>query len=436
MKVPNWLRVTKVGMREYIAAFSITVFLAVMLLAMSAFLPQTVIGNHVIDSIWVLERDIENNYIFDNSEGSRLDITTDFTILRTTLGTHDRYLGSILTNPVYGYDDLDSWEGAVERLERLACDIPADNVWYYARYWMGFRVVMRLALTFFNYAQIKRYLSFLFLGLFAAAICSVSKHANSRIAFLFALSIILIRPHVMATSMQLSCCFLIAFAAILLIPWLNHHRKWEALFFMELGMITMYFDFYTVPLVTMGFPLMYLCILKQEEENTFSFSNLLRDMAAWFMGYGFMWIAKLTLTTLLTPVNAFSQGFDSFFTRVGIQKDPEKLETYSVQMAFARVREVVFSDEVGAMVYLLCAGVILAVVLYKVLRGHTSTVLLRQAAPYLAFAAIPLIWFVITKQPVAIHAYFQYRTIALTHWAAGVFLYYLLGTKSRTLTKT
>lgn len=435
MKVPSWAKVSKIGLREYIAFFCITVVLAVMLLAAAAFLPQTVIANHVVDSLWVLEHDIHNIYLFDGSEASRLDVNTDFMILRTTLGTSDRYLGSILTNPIYRYEELDGWEGIVETITRLSYDIPPNDVWYYARYWMGFRVIMRLALTFFNYAQIKRYMAFLFLGLFTAAICSVAKHANSKVAFLFALSIILIRPHVMATSMQLTNCFFIAFAAMLLIPWLHRHGKWEGIFFMELGMLTMYFDFYTVPLVTMGLPLIYLCVLKQEEA-AFSWKNLFRNMAVWFLGYGFMWIAKLTLTTMLTSVNALSQGFESFFSRVGIQKDPELTRYYSVETAFEGVKETIFSDETGMVVYLLCVGVILAVVLYNVMRGKSSLKSLRNAAPYLLFAVIPLIWFVITKQPVAIHAYFQYRTIVLTHWAAGLFLYYLLPAKTRELTNT
>jgi len=436
MRLPNWANFSKIGMKEYIAAFCITVFFAVMLLAAAAFLPQTVIQNHVAESIPIISRDVENHYIFDNSIASKIDVGTDLMMLCTSLTTNDRYLGSILTNPVYSYDDVMGWENDDEWVAKVAYDIPADDVWFYARYWMGFRVVLRLALTVFTYAQIKRYMSFLFLCLFAAVICSVSKHANSRIAFFFALSIILVRPHVMATSMQLTCCFFIAFAGMLLIPWLHHHEKWEALFFMEVGMITMYFDFYTVPLVTMGFPLLYLCILKQEKTTSVSFGNLFRNLFAWFMGYGFMWIAKLSLTSLLTSVDALSQGFQSFFSRVGIEKDAELTEFYSVKAAFEGVREAVFSDETGAVIYLLCIGIILAIVLYKVLKRHTSFENFRNAVPYLLFATIPMIWFVITKQPIAIHYYFQYRTIALTHWAAGVFLYYLLPARSRELIKT
>ena len=149
-----------------------------------------------------------------------------------------------------------------------------------------------------------------------------------------------------------------------------------------------------------------------------------------------MWIAKLTLTTLLTSVNAFSQGFESFFSRVGIQMDPNLTQYYSVKTAFEGVQKSIFSDETGFAVYMLCTGVILAIVLYKLLRGRSSVQSLRNAAPYLLFAVLPLVWFMIPKQPVAIHFYFQYRTIALTHWAAGVFLYYLLPAKNREFTPT
>ena len=435
MRIPNWAKFSKVGIKEYIAVFCITVALALILLVMSAFLPQYIIQQHIVDSIDIVYHDLENDYVFDRSIASRMDVFTDIMILRTSLSTNDRYLGSVLTNPVYTYEDLAEWEGSAETLARLAYDIPADGSWMYVRYWMGFRVAVRLALTFFTYAQVKRYLAALFLGLFAAAICSVSKHANSRIAFFFALSIILIRPHVMATSMQFTCCFLIAFTAMLLIPWLHRHPKWEGLFFMELGMVTMYFDFYTVPLVTLGFPLLYLCILKQEETASVSFWDLLRDMAFWFMGYGFMWIAKLTLTSLLTEENALLDGLQSLFSRIGLEKNVDQMQYYSLKAAFDGIRETVFSDETGVIVYLLCAGVILGIVLFRMWKGHGSLENLRTALPYLFFAAMPMVWFVITKQPIALHYFFQYRSIALTHWAAGVFLYYLVGAKTKALTE-
>ena len=147
-----------------------------------------------------------------------------------------------------------------------------------------------------------------------------------------------------------------------------------------------------------------------------------------------MWIAKLTLTTLLTSENALEFGLSSLFSRVGIAKDTELSQYYALKPAFEGIRKTVFSDELGTVVYLLCAGVILALVLWRILRGHASLKSLQKALPYLFFAAIPIVWFVITRQPVAIHYFFQYRTIALTHWGTGVFLYSLLFAKKPELT--
>lgn len=436
MKKPNWMNFSRIGAKEYIAAFCITVLLGLLLLVISAFLPQSLIQRHTVESVDLVMQDLQNNYLFDHSKGSEMDVFTDIMILRTSLTTNDRYLGSVLTNPVYTYEGLPVWEGSGKTLAKLAYDQPADGVWFYTRYWMGFRVAVRLALTFLNYAQIKRYLAFLFFSLFAATICSVAKHASSKIAFFFALSIILVRPHIIATSMQFTCCFFIAFAAMLMIPWLYRHGKWEGLFFMEVGMITMYFDFYTVPLLTLGFPLMYLCIVKRENAMKVSYRELLRNGTAWFLGYGLMWVAKLILTSLLTSENALADGFRSFFSRVGIEKDPNLEQYYSLKEAFEGIRETVFSDEAGALIYLTCAAVILMIVLWKLFRKEVSVKSFRNASLYLFFAAMPIVWFVITKQPVAIHYFFQYRNIALTHWAAGVFLYYLLPAKNRELTKS
>ena len=89
----------------------------------------------------------------------------------------------------------------------------------------------------------------------------------------------------------------------------------------------------------------------------------------------------------------------------------------------------------GTAIYLLCVGAIFSIVLMKLIRGHGSARTFRNAAVYLLFVAIPFIWFVITKQPIALHYFFQYRTIALSYWATGVFLHYLLSAKRTEMKK-
>lgn len=433
MKAQNLLAFPKNSIVRYITAFSITVILAVVLLAAAAVLPQHIIQGHVADSVHFIRVDYDNSCLFDRSPASQMDALTDTMMLRTALSTNDHYLGSILTNPVYTYDGLVEWDDVVDMLVNQSYDMPHDDVWFYSRYWMGFRVWLRMALLLFNVAQIKRYLAFVFFSLLMAVTCSMAKNANSKIAFVFAMSIALVRPHVIAGSMQYTCCFLIMFLAMLLVPKIYGRPEYEGLFFMEIGMITMYFDFYTVPIITFGFPLVYLCVLKRNAGRRNSVRELTRDIAAWSVGYGGMWIAKMVLTTVLTSENALKQGFASLSTRMGITKDPELEQYYSLKFAFERLNETIFSDETGKVVYLVAAGILLTVVLWKALRGHISGASLRDGVPFLIVAVIPLVWFVATKQPIAIHAFFQYRNIALTHWASGMFLYFLLSEKQKNL---
>ena len=412
----------------HVIFFCITVVLALALLIGGALLPQQPIADHILESIGDMEKDLADNRILDRSTGSALDVGTDLMILSFSLSTNDRYLGSVLTNPYYWYNGLRSWDEKAEAIARLAYDFPADEFDnYYAKYWLGFRFLVRLALTFFNYSQMKRYMAFMFFGLFTMVLCSVAKHSNTKIAMLFSLSVILVRPHIIATSMQFSCCFIIMFIAMLLIPWLYRNPKWETLFFMEVGMLTMYFDFYTVPLITLGFPLVYLYVLRMERDMPIEGKTIFKDCLAWFLGYGFMWIARMVLTTVLTSVNSLEAGFLSFFQRTGIVVVEDLQEYYSASKAFAGIREAVFSDATGKTVYTVGAVLIVAWIIIRIARGKLHLDKYRYSLFFVLMAVAPLVWFYITKQPIAIHYYFQYRSIALTHWSAGVFFYSLVG---------
>lgn len=397
-----------------------TVILALALLVVSAFFPQTLITRHVLDSWEAVSLDNRHPTVADYSPASRLDTGTDAMMLRASMSTRDDYLGSVLTNPIYTYgENGNDWDSIPDTVAQQAMGMPHSGVFYYSRYWMGFRVLLRFALTFLTYGQIKRYLAFAFLTLFVYTMIQIGKHGGSRLGFLFALSVILVRPHVMATSMQYTCCFFIAFFAMLMIPWLRRNAQFETIFFMEVGMITMYLDFYTVPLITFGFPMVYLCVLQGKNGEKLSVLRVLKSLFAWVAGYALMWIAKLTLTTVLTSVNSLYEGFSSFTARVGLEKRADLEEYYSLQKLWDALKDAIFADDIGRLVYVMGFMAILVFVLIRVRKNRVPGKCLRNGLPALFVAVMPVIWFLLTVQPTAIHAYFQYRTIALTYWAVG-----------------
>lgn len=411
--------------------FVTSVIVAVLLLLAGACLPQQQIDIHVQESAEVMKREGLYPRIVDKTVAGQMDNYTDALILAHSKATVISSPETILTNPSYA---LSGGEGPVMDLYYYAyADNPVPTGGY-TRYWMGFRSLIRLALCFLNYYQIKRYLAVLFFALFTAAICSIAKNVNSKTAFLFALSIILVRPHVVAQSLQFSCCFLIAFLAILLIPWLFRHPKLQGIFFLEVGMITMYFDFYTTPIITLGMPLTYLYLLHHKNDSDLSKKSIGLDALNWLFGYVGMWIAKLTLTTVFTDADGFGSAWASFVSRVGIHKDPDFEAYYSPSYAFSKVRAALYSDETGRQIFLIGLVVVLiALIAISIWRRAQISDYLKHIA-LLAVAALPILWFAVAAQPTSIHAWFQYRSVALCAWAGSA--YFLLVFSDACSTKT
>lgn len=417
------------GPGKYVLTFGISVILALALLILAAFAPQGRILDNLWESMDYLHLEGTYPHMADYKDASRLDNFTDILMLLESAGTNRQYLGSVLTNPVYVYDAAGADLPAL--LENYLNGMPHDSVGFYVRYWMGFRVLLRFALTFLSYFQIRRYLAVLFFALFAAVMCDIAKRVDTKLAFIFAVSVILVRPHVIVNSMQYCCCFFIMFAAMLAVPFVHKRPEWEGLFFMEVGLLTMYFDFYTAPLVTFGFPMVYLFALEQAEGMPLSGKRMGKNALLWVAGYVLMWMAKLVLTSLLTEVNAVANGWNALMGRLGVSQTEGLEEFYSLELAMERLGDVLFSDTEGKVIFLgILATVILAVVICALRRKVTLKDGMKLW-PLPVLAALPFVWFLATIQPLAMHHYFQYRIIALTYWAAGAFVYFLLREKKK-----
>lgn len=403
---------------RHAAVFLLSILFAIVFLLLGACLPQAPIDANVLSSAQGMAEEGDYPRTADKSFASILDYTTDALILAESKATTISRWDTILTNPLYDYGGA-----TVEDLLDYAGDPDPQPTGYYVQYWMGFRTIMRLLLCFFDYYQILRYTAVVFFILFAAVMCSLAKHVGIRASFLFALSIIFVRPHVVAASLQFSCCFFIAFLAMLLAPKIS--RKWESVFFLVLGIATQYFDFYTSPIITFGLPAIYLYLLQRETQAP-GLKQIGINAAAWSAGYGLMWLAKLTLTSLLTSANGIGQGFSAFAGRMGIEKTPGLEEYYDPVMAIRTVFVSLYSDQEGKLVLFAAVAVTAAVLAYRFLKDRHS---IREVAGHwqlILIAALPVVWFVAAAQPTANHHWFQYRGVAVSFWAAMLWLQLLL----------
>lgn len=414
----------KKSILQHTIAFLLSVVLAVGLLLLGACLPQAPIDNHVRASAEIMVQEGDYPVMADKSFASILDYVTDALILMESKSTFIADPETIFTNPQFQYPQEE--DSTVLDLYQYSVDPDPAPTKYYVQYWMGFRPVMRLLLCFFDYYQILRYTAVAFFVLLAAVMCSVANRAGTRTAFLFALSIIFIRPHVAAVSLQFSCCFFIAFLAMLLVPRIHCSPGWESLFFLELGILTQYFDFYTTPILTFALPMTYLYILHYQSGEKCSCLHVLKEFGIWFAAYVLMWLAKLTLTSLFTPVNALAQGFASFSGRIGIQKVSGMESYYNPIAALRSVFVSLYSDPAGKLVLFAAVAVTFILLLVRFLRDKHQMIELLNHWQLLLIAALPVVWFIVAAQPTANHHWFQYRGIAASFWAGFVYLQHLL----------
>lgn len=417
---------------RYILALVLSVALGVLLLIFAASFPQDKIDENVKFSAEIMLQ--EGNYpaILDRSAAGTLDYYTDALMLMESKAMTKSDLTSVLSNPRFRYDD--KWP--VECLYEYTHDVQPESVTGYVRYWMGFRAVLRILLTVFNYYQIKRYVAFAFFTLFLLVVCTLSSRINSKIAFWFALSVILVRPTVISDCLQYSCCFLIAFAAMLFMPWVvTQNSIIEKLVFFEIGIITMYFDFYTTPVITLGFPLLYLYLLCQTKGKTKTAREIFGNAVMWLIGYGSMWIAKLMLTTAFTSYNGFENGFSSLIGWLNPVNSNGGNAFLLPISAIINVIIVILTDRKGVLVYAFTGVVICFMVCRAVKQKNLSVDILKKNINILIIGSFPILWFIVAAKPTSTHSSFQYRSVALIYWCLFSWLSLAYTTKNKSSEK-
>lgn len=392
--------------------FFITLFLCTLVLFASELLPQEPIDRHVSQSAERLEFEGAYAYILDGRKSAMLDNFTDAIILTVCRSSHIGEPLSFLTNPMFDGDD------SVGSLAAY-CREGAEPDGHYVRYWLGFRIFLRPLLELFDLRGIRFTVLGTLFVLTLLAMVSVYKNVSLPAALAFGLSILLVRPYVISRCMQFACCPLIAVSAMLFIPWAERDRRRCLPFFMVLGMLTMFFDFYTVPALTFGMPMVYYMSILAKKGERLTVGTVLRCFGMWFLGYILMWMAKLLLTNLFTPYDGFSNSFREFRLWTDRKSNAEPGQ-YTALKAFVSVYHVICPDALCKGIMAALAACCAALILWAVKAGRKGR--LAQALPILSVGVLPLLWFAASARPIIVHTYFQYRSIAVLYWAVGAFI--------------
>lgn len=225
--------------------------------------------------------------------------------------------GAVLDN----YTDHLMTQKMLKNLDKSAL-YNAMDVDGYARYWHGYLAWLRPLSLFFNMSQMRLIIYSVIFSLALIGVFLLNRRLGLFSAASYALMWLLTFSGVTFGSYQyFACNFLISLGVIIITAFYKSEKKlFGPLFFFITGSFVNFLDLLTYPIATLTVSLTVLCLIEIRENKAKTgrvFSMIIKDSLLWALGYGFTWIAKWGLATIVTKENVFKDALSTGEYRVG-----------------------------------------------------------------------------------------------------------------------
>ena len=184
------------------------------------------------------------------------------------------------------------------------------NYSYHPRYWHGSLVVLKPLLTMFTISEIRLINMVLQISLLIILSIQLFLKGGYKLLLPFLIGIFILNPVSCILSISyyslyyitlLSCLFLLKYKIF------SSLKYWY--YFFLIGIITIFFDQFTYSLISLGFPLILLVILNNEEYIP-KIKKVMIASISWLLGFIGMWIGKWSIASLITGQNVFINAFN------------------------------------------------------------------------------------------------------------------------------
>ncbi|MBR3101638.1 MAG: hypothetical protein IKH19_07790 [Muribaculaceae bacterium] len=270
-------------------------------------IPHNVIAAQIEHSLPVFDSEGAYPWVTSVDGRARLDNFTDCYMLNVAFCADNNHpVDAALRNYRYrGNADM------IACMHELVEGNLQDSLFEYGKYWHGYQVTLRPLLTVMDYAQI-RWLNGVLLALLLAVVLALMwQRLPAGYAVCLMVSLALVHSFVLPWSLQYSNCYyvmLVSMIALLAWPSLSETRLKMAMSFFAVGAITVFFDFFTSPIITLGVPLTVLLLWKREPVT---WRTLAVPCVAWAAGFALLWASKWAVAYLLVGYNALAEVTDS-----------------------------------------------------------------------------------------------------------------------------
>lgn len=350
---------------------------------------------------------------------TKLDNDTDATMLANAVYPVSDIIKDAFNVPMIGYKD---------RNDRLTSLLDYVNhvegptyVTTYPRYWHGYLIILKPLLLFFDFSDIRVLNMTVQFLLIVLCIFLMAKTKQSRYVPAFFTLIVIWNPVTISLSFQNSTCFYITILAIIFLlsvfqkrPIVKHNLPY---FFLLIGIITVYFDFLTYPLVTLGVPLV---IWLNEKENNLkqNLKDIIICSAFWGIGYIGMWLEKWIIASFVLKMNIITDAISQF-----LHHSSNELEgiTFSNWECIGRQVSVLLKWPyllllIGTLEFILIKNRKNILLLLE--KQNTISFIVSKIVPYLLLCLYPFIWFCIASSHCYNNPKFTYRLLGITVFAS------------------
>ncbi len=308
------------------------------------------------------------------------------------------------------------WNGPIDSVVQDAIDCKraqnCDELEFgnYARYWHGYLVPLRTFLTFTDIRGIRIINYCIIFLLFIYCCIKIFKRFPLPILLFFIVSFVLVGLPMIPLSPQLTTCFfitLLACAVLLRFPDISRNEHAYICFFFAVGGLTSFMDFLTVPLLTIGIPLVFLLY---KDKNPWR--RMVNACLAWGAGYALIWVSKWCLAALFTDIPVFSDAMGAMLFRISQGDEATHINNPFLHIILSR----------PALIFFLLLYIGLGIFLY---RKDTSGRIRPHLALY-AVAAFPLVWYIALYEHSVHHNFFTWRVITVSLFSFCVFIHSIL----------
>jgi len=425
---------------KYIAAYFILIIIFTVSLTIVCLIPSKTMRENVSESADALFK--EGNYVYFDLiyTWMILDNYTDALMINTAYSIDNAApLYSALTarknfipgktkivhpDPVYELKSASKYDvlNQVGELKDTASD-DIEESFEYARYWHGYLTYLRPLLTFLNYGNIRSLFIMFFIMSGFGVIYMLHKKTNIVVALIFLNGLLAVEYLLVGMTMQSSSMFFIAMGASIYILARFEKRKDFAAFFFITGALTSYFDLTSVPLITLGMPLIiYFILLQNEKELSFRETSMtvFKFCINWGIAYAIIWFSKWLLVDLIYNKDIIQRSIFQLTYRSGGRG-------LSVEISYT---ETLFQNYLFIRNYIKFLAIqCVTLLLYLKIKNKKLKISfdIKDLLPYIIIIFMCPAWYYLARQHSFQHALFTYRLQIIPIIAIQIIIAKILG---------